>query len=147
MPDDYKISDLNSVATISNDDLMEISAVNVSAPSGFSSFKATITKLADKFLNGVQFASDLHTTAKTVIGAINELEDAAEPWTDVTGTLTAGSTSITLSDASITTSSSIDVYTSAYGVNPTNITVATGSVTLTFEAQAADLGVKVRVTT
>ena len=66
-------------------------------------------------------------------------------YTELTGTLTAGNTSITLSDASITTSSTIDIYTSVYGVNPTAATVATGSVTLTFEAQAGDISVKVRV--
>ena len=66
-------------------------------------------------------------------------------WTDVTGTLTAGSTSLTLSDASITTSSTIDVYTDVFGVNPTNVVVATGSVTLTFSAQGSNIGVKVRV--
>lgn len=67
------------------------------------------------------------------------------PWTDVTGTLVAGNTSITLLDASITTNSTIDVYTDTFGVNPTAMTVATGSVTLAFASQANDLGVKVRI--
>ena len=67
------------------------------------------------------------------------------PYTDVTGTLTAGSTSITLSDASITTTSTLDLYTDAFGVNPTNVVVSNGSVTLTFEAQQTNIGVKVRV--
>ena len=66
-------------------------------------------------------------------------------YTDVTGTLTAGNTSITLSDSSITTSSTLDYYTDTFGVNPTNVSVSTGSVTLTFEAQQSNLGVKVRV--
>lgn len=65
-------------------------------------------------------------------------------WTDVTGTLTAGSTSITLSDASISSSSTIDIYTDTYGVNPTSVTVSAGSVVLTFEAQQSDVAVKVR---
>ena len=65
--------------------------------------------------------------------------------TFVTGTLTAGSTSITLSDASITTTSTIDIYTSTFGIQPTNAVVATGSITLTFLAQASDITVKVRV--
>lgn len=66
-------------------------------------------------------------------------------WTDVTGTLTAGQTSITLQDASIDTTSTLDFYTDTFGVNPTAVSVSTGSVTLTFEAQASNLGVKVRV--
>lgn len=69
----------------------------------------------------------------------------ASPWIDVTGTLTAGSTTITFSDVSISSNSTIDVYTDVFGVNPTDITVATGSVTLTFASQADDLGVKVRI--
>ena len=66
-------------------------------------------------------------------------------YTELTGTLSAGNTSLTLSNASITTSSTIDYYTDYFGVNPVSISVSTGSVTLTFEAQDIDLGVKVRV--
>lgn len=65
-------------------------------------------------------------------------------YTEVTGTLTAGQTSITLSDASITTNSTIDVYTDA-DVEYNSISVSTGSVTITFDAQASNMGVKVRV--
>ena len=66
-------------------------------------------------------------------------------WTDVTGTLTAGNTSVTLSDASISSSSTIDIYTDVFGVNPTNVVVSAGSVVLTFEAQQSNVGVKVRI--
>ena len=66
-------------------------------------------------------------------------------WTDVTGTLTAGNTSVTLSDASISSSSTIDIYTDTFGVNPTNVVVSAGSVVLTFEAQQSNVGVKVRI--
>lgn len=67
-------------------------------------------------------------------------------WTDVTGTLTAGQTSVILSDSAITTTSTLDFYTDVFGVNPTAVSVSNGSVTLTFEVQASNLGVKVRVT-
>ena len=66
-------------------------------------------------------------------------------FTEVTGTLVTGFTSITLSDASITTSSIIFPLTDTFGVFPESIVATTGSVTLTFEAQASDLGVKVMV--
>ena len=66
-------------------------------------------------------------------------------WTDVTGTLTAGQTSITLSNVAITTTSTLEYFTDKFGVNPVDVTASTGSVTLTFEAQASNLGVKVRV--
>ena len=69
------------------------------------------------------------------------------PWTDIIGTLTAGQTSITFSSAVITTSSTVDYYVddSFYGVNPTAITLATGSVTLTFDEQESNMPVKVRI--
>ena len=63
----------------------------------------------------------------------------------VSGTLTTGSTTLTLSNASITTASEVDVWVDTFGVNPTDVVVASGSVTLTFDALEADLGVKVRV--
>lgn len=58
-------------------------------------------------------------------------------------TLIAGNTSITLTDASILADSLIDVYTNAYGVNPTNITSSVGTVTLTFPVQENNLGIRV----
>lgn len=66
-------------------------------------------------------------------------------WTDVVGTLTAGQTTLTLTNSAITTDSTLDFYTDTFGINPTNVTVTTGSVILTFEAQANDIEVKVRV--
>lgn len=65
-------------------------------------------------------------------------------YTEVSGTLTAGQTSITLSDASITANSTIDVYTDA-DVEYNSISVSTGSVTITFDAQASNMGVKARI--
>lgn len=66
-------------------------------------------------------------------------------WTDITGTLSAGQTSLTLQNAAITESSTIDYYTDIFGVSPTNAVVTNGQIVLTFEAQSSDLGVKVRV--
>lgn len=65
-------------------------------------------------------------------------------FTDVTDTLTAGSTSITLQNAAITTTSTIDIYTDPELAH-NSVTVATGSVTITFDAQQSDVIVKVRV--
>ena len=63
----------------------------------------------------------------------------------VTGTLSAGSTSITLSNSNITTSSVVDVYTDVYGVNPTDISVSAGSITLTFDAQSSAINIRIEV--
>ena len=62
-----------------------------------------------------------------------------------TSTLTAGNTTITLTDARITANSVLSFYTSIYGVNPETVTVSNGSVELTFEAQASDMIVGVKV--
>ena len=66
-------------------------------------------------------------------------------YVEVSGTLLAGETTITLTDDAITTDSKFDFYTSIYGVSPTNVTVATGSITLEFDAQETDMSVEVRV--
>lgn len=101
-----------------------------------------ISELANALMTDISYAS-LNTASKKIIGAINEVADGA--YTEVTGTLLTGATSITLSDASITTTSTIDIYTDVFGIQPTNAVVATGSITLTFLAQASDITVKVRV--
>ena len=62
---------------------------------------------------------------------------------EITDTLEAGETSLTFTDASITTNSNIRILTSVYGIAPTAATATTGSLTLTFAAQASDLEVKV----
>lgn len=69
----------------------------------------------------------------------------AESPTTLTSTLSAGSTTLTLSNTAITTSSTIDVYTDKWGVNPTDVAVEAGKITLTFDKQSAALGVKVEV--
>lgn len=61
----------------------------------------------------------------------------------LTGTLTVGETTLELSDPSITLESTIDPYTSNYKVVATDIVVEVGKITLTFEAQAENVDVKV----
>ena len=87
--------------------------------------------------------SGLKTTADTLVGSCNELFDKFG--TELTGTLTAGNTTLTLSDASILTTSSIDIYTDTWGVNPTDVTVSAGSFVLTFDEQENNVAVKVVV--
>lgn len=73
---------------------------------------------------------------------VNQLNDklTALP----TGILQVGATTLTITDLSITSTGLIDVYTSKYGVNPTNIVASNGSVTLTFDSQSEVITVKVR---
>lgn len=62
--------------------------------------------------------------------------------TVLTATLTAGQTTVTFTNAAITSTALIDIYTDTFGVNPTNATQSETTLTLTFSAQQNDLSVK-----
>lgn len=100
--------------------------------------EGTITEVGDPFASSVM--NGLESRINTAIAAL-----APAGFVEVSGTLTTGSTSLTLSDASITTSSTLDIFTEKYGLSPEAVAVASGSVTMTFEAQDSNIGVKVRV--
>jgi len=103
------------------------------------------TSLATHMLNTMEFATYLDTTADTVFGAINELKASSGAYTELTGNLTIGSTTLVFTDNSITSDSTIDWYTSNAQVAPTNVVVdgTNHTVTFTFIAQENPLGVKV----
>lgn len=65
--------------------------------------------------------------------------------TVLTATLDAGSTSVSFVNEAITSDSTIDIYTDVYGVNPTNVSVSGTTLTITFDAQADAVSVKVRI--
>ena len=62
-----------------------------------------------------------------------------------TETLTAGDTTITITDSQIAVGSMVDIYTDVYGLEPTNVAVTAGQIVLTFDAQGVDIHVKVKV--
>ncbi len=85
-------------------------------------------------------------TAETKIRDINGALSTLNSKLEITkAILAAGATTVTISDSQITTDSTLSFYTSVYGTNPTTVSVANGSVTLTFDAQDADMEVGVRV--
>lgn len=67
-------------------------------------------------------------------------------WVDLTSTLTAGSTTLTIQNEVIDPTKCIEIFTDTFGVTPSNAVVTSGQIVLTFEAQESNLGVKVRVT-
>lgn len=80
--------------------------------------------------------SSFNTTAKKIVKAgVVELTD----------TLEAGETTITFQDSSITADACLEFYTNVFGVVPKNVQSVAGVVTLTFDALAYNLGVKVRI--
>ena len=98
--------------------------------------EGTVTQAGDAFT--AENMNDLETRIES---AINQ----ADAYVEVTGTHTAGQTSITLSNAAITEDSTIDYYTNYFGINPVGVNVSNGRVVLTFEEQDIDISVKVRV--
>ena len=135
-----KITDLPSLTALNITDALALASKDNNNDD--LTVKLLISELANALMTDISYAS-LNTASKKIIGAINEVADGA--YTEVTGTLLTGATSITLSDASITTTSTIDIYTDVFGIQPTNAVVASGSITLTFLAQASNITVKVRV--
>lgn len=87
-----------------------------------------------------KYGNSPNTSLSTILSTISGA------YIEVTGTLTAGSTILTLSDPAILTTSTFEFFTDTFGVSPTAVSVSTGSITLTFPAQQANLGVKVRIT-
>jgi len=85
----------------------------------------------------------------TTDGIANWVDERQQFDVLLTGTLTAGSTTLVISDPSITTESFFNIYTETLAdgtpVFPEKQLAANGSLTLTFDAQAVDIGVKVEV--
>lgn len=134
---DKSISQLDATQTLPVGSLLLVSLEDLQAASGYESYKVASNVVASQFMTAYNFTG-LNTTSKNIVGAVNEVKGK-----EVTGTLLAGNTSITLQDAAITTTSTIDIYTDVFGISPESVSVATGEITITFEAQASDLGVKV----
>ena len=101
------------------------------------------------FLNKMlNFASDLRTTHKTIIDAINEVFELAGGGVELSDTLEAGETSLVFTDNAITSSSKVDWYIEEayYGiVAPTAFVTdeINHTLTLTFDAQEDDIDIKV----
>ena len=114
-----------------NGQLVEISGTTTFTSTQFDTLNSGITSAKVSKLDALPTASEL------------EDEIASARGKELTSTLTAGQTTLTFTNSSITSNSTVDVYTSVYGVNPEDMTVSSGSLTLTFDTQATDIGVKV----
>lgn len=75
--------------------------------------------------------------------SITELENGKS--TVITGTLSTGQTTLTLSNSAITTDSVIDIYTDHWGVSPSEVTVETGQINMTFSSLDYELNVRAEV--
>lgn len=141
---DRKISQLDSAVSLPVGSLIVASLEDDQSESGYSSFKVPSDLMASEFISNYSWPLLLNTTSKSVTGAINELNGKVYA-VELTDTLLEGSTSLTFTDAAILTTSTIDIYVDVWGVSPEAVTVTAGQIVIDFEAQASDLGVKVRV--
>lgn len=123
-----RVSEYPTRRTITDTTTLETQQVTVVRDEG------TVTEAGDVF--DASTMNNLESRINSAFGALTK---------EVTGTLLAGQTSLTLSDASILTTSDLDIYTDTWGASPKTVVASTGSVTLTFEALDSDLAVKVKV--
>ncbi len=94
--------------------------------------QATGTKIAEIEINGT--ATNVY--APTSGGA---------SYTDLTANISSGATTVTINDASITTSSAFFPFSDPFGLVITNMVATTGSITITFLPAATNYTLKVRV--
>lgn len=98
-----------------------------------------ITKVGTSITNAINNLDDKNNSLAS------DLEDIIEKTSMITATLSAGSTTITITDSRINTDSYFDFYTSKYGLSPTSVTVNDGVLILTFDAQTEPVTVGVKV--
>ena len=65
------ISQMDTAVAVDNGTLLEVATPDVGSASGYTSEKVSVAQLADHNANSVNYP-DLQTTAKTLVGAINE---------------------------------------------------------------------------
>ena len=85
----------------------------------------------------------VYTAINAVSQSVNTLNQSVN--TFLTGTLEAGETTLTFTNAAITANSILVPYVSVYGVSPTDITATAGEAVLTFDEQEVDVSVKLWV--
>lgn len=111
-----KISEMTTAPTLSDSDLLELAQVDGSEESGYSTRKTTILAIGNRVNNQQTYTSDLQTTSKTIIGAINELAQGGGGGgsdVEVTPILTEGT--------KIATISVDDVESDIYAENPREV--------------------------
>lgn len=138
---DITLSDLSAAADLPAGTLFYVVIENQESETGYDSFKINSELVASKILSAYNFPLLLDTTAKNAIGAINEL-NARPMFTKLTGTITAGNTSVTISNAAILETSVIQVFTDPLiPIESAVVPSGGGSITITIEEQTADVGI------
>lgn len=116
---------------------------------GGSSGSAAVTSINGKTGDVILFGSDIDLTAliaQSVSDAISDLNTGKQTKPVIlTGTLAAGSTTLTFNNAAITDNSTIDIYMNKSGVDLTDWAQTGTSLTLTFNAFTSDVLITLEV--
>ena len=115
-------------------------------PSNVSAFNNDVGYLTSSDVSSVALSGDYDdlTNKPENLSDFNN-DEGFIGFTELTGTLTTGNTTLTITDDAIETTSTIDIYCDTFGIQPTNAVVTSGQIVLSFLAQASDITVKVRV--
>ena len=70
---DVSILDLQTAQAIGPSDLLYVGVVDTGVTEGYNDAKGTLGDIATAFVNSFSYTQLLQTTAKTIVGAINEL--------------------------------------------------------------------------
>lgn len=113
-------------------------------------YTGTEEEFAEKLATNLQLDATLRDDTKAApAGMVGKLKgDLAkkEPLHKVlSATLVAGETTLTFTDTAITDNAMIYIYTNEWGVQPSTVEQSGNTLTLTFDAHSADIGVKVEV--
>ena len=71
---DVSILDFTTASVLTPSDLLYFGVVDTGVTEGYNDAKAPLSLLASSMLNSFEYTQDLTTSAKTIIGAINELK-------------------------------------------------------------------------
>ena len=145
--------DIEFPLLLDTDDKSIFGAINELAQSGGGSIRTgTTAPSSDLGSNGelyVQYTEGVSPNPDTVDalfvkldGEWCEIATGGASQTVLTETLEAGQTSVTFTNAAITTGSNIRILTEVIGLAPTGATASAGSLTVTFPAQLADVEVR-----
>ena len=91
-----KFSELERAVSLNNGDLAAFAQVDQSAPTGYKSKAAPMSLVSQKILKDTEYASDLQTDDKTVLGAITEVNSRTISYDAVSRSIAHFKTSLEL---------------------------------------------------
>lgn len=128
--DDIKISELPILTLTENSIFVTDDLIN----GDYETENHLLSEIGSKVFTSFAYTQDLETTNKTIVGAINEVQTQYGRY-HIDGLLEAGETTVTINNAHITATSVIDYF---GDVAPIDVTIAVGSITLTFLEREED---------